>query len=119
MLVVTLVLAGVGFALLIVALTTGSLIWAWACIAICVAGAVLLLVSALTSRKSPASRASTGVWPVISTIRSPKRHTTTPNRPSTTHSHSAMRTERRTSRTEWRRRPISAAISFASGVSMA
>lgn len=52
MLVVTLVLAGVGFALLIVALTTGSLIWAWACIAICVAGAVLLLVSALTSRKA-------------------------------------------------------------------
>jgi len=51
-LVVTLVLAGVGFALLIVALTTGSLIWAWACIAICVAGAVLLLVSALTSRKA-------------------------------------------------------------------
>ena len=52
MLVVTLVLAGVGFALLIVALTTGSLIWAWACIAMCVAGAVLLLVSALTSRKA-------------------------------------------------------------------
>ncbi|MER2239937.1 hypothetical protein [Rhodococcus sp. (in: high G+C Gram-positive bacteria)] len=52
MLVVTLVLAGVGFALLIVALTTGSLIWAWACIAICVSGAVLQLVSALTSRKA-------------------------------------------------------------------
>ncbi|MGC0364460.1 polyferredoxin [Rhodococcus sp. 27YEA15] len=46
MLVLTLVLAGVGFALLVVALTTGSVIWAWACIGVCIIGAVLLLVSA-------------------------------------------------------------------------
>lgn len=51
MLVVTLGLAAVGFALLITALTTGSVIWAWACIVVCVLGAVLLLVSALAMRE--------------------------------------------------------------------
>lgn len=51
MLVLTLVLAAVGFALLIAALTTGSVIWAWGCILVCVLGAVLLLVSALSMGK--------------------------------------------------------------------
>ncbi|MFI6165793.1 hypothetical protein ACIBCN_03300 [Nocardia sp. NPDC051052] len=51
MLVLTLVLAAVGFALLVAALTTGSVIWAWGCILVCVLGAVLLLVSALSMRK--------------------------------------------------------------------
>lgn len=52
MLVLTLVLAAIGFALLVTALTTGSVIWAWGCIAVCVIGAVLLLVSALSMRDS-------------------------------------------------------------------
>ncbi len=47
MLVLTLAMAGVGFALLVLALTTGSVAWAWGCIAVCVVGAVLLLVSSL------------------------------------------------------------------------
>jgi hypothetical protein len=50
MLVLTLVLAAIGFALLVAALTTGSVIWAWGCIVICVIGAVLLLASALSIR---------------------------------------------------------------------
>ncbi|NKY52845.1 hypothetical protein [Nocardia vermiculata] len=50
MLVVTLVLAAVGFALLVAALTTGSVIWAWGCIVVCVIGAVVLLVSVLATR---------------------------------------------------------------------
>ncbi|WP_067547504.1 hypothetical protein [Nocardia crassostreae] len=50
MLVVTLVLAAIGFGLLVTALTTGSVIWAWGCILVCVIGAVLLLVSALSMR---------------------------------------------------------------------
>lgn len=52
MLVMTLVLAAAGFALLVIALMTGSVVWAWGCIAVCVAGAVLLLVSALAGRKA-------------------------------------------------------------------
>ena len=48
----TLVLAAVGFALLVIALMTGSVLWAWGCIVACVAGAVLLLVSALAGRKA-------------------------------------------------------------------
>jgi len=51
MLVLTLVLAAVGFALLVTALTTGSVLWAWGCIVVCVIGAVLLLVSALSTRR--------------------------------------------------------------------
>ncbi|MBV6758908.1 hypothetical protein [Rhodococcus opacus] len=54
MLVVTLALAAVGFALLVVALMTGSVVWAWGCIVVCVAGAVLLLVSALAGKKAAA-----------------------------------------------------------------
>ena len=50
MLVLTLVLAAIGFALLVTALTTGSVIWAWGCIVVCVIGAVVLLVSALAIR---------------------------------------------------------------------
>ncbi|WP_429415744.1 hypothetical protein [Nocardia sp. GAS34] len=52
MLVLTLVLAAIGFALLVAALTTGSVVWAWGCIVVCVIGAVLLLVSALSLRDS-------------------------------------------------------------------
>lgn len=52
MLVVTLVLAAVGFGLLVIALMTGSVLWAWGCIAVCVVGAVLLLASALGGRSS-------------------------------------------------------------------
>ncbi|APE38159.1 hypothetical protein BOX37_09120 [Nocardia mangyaensis] len=47
MLVLTLVLAAIGFGLLVAALATGSVLWAWGCILVCVIGAVLLLVSAL------------------------------------------------------------------------
>ncbi|MCZ4078779.1 hypothetical protein O1W68_12560 [Rhodococcus sp. H36-A4] len=53
MLVLTLCAAAVGFALLVIALMTGSVIWAWGCIGVCVVGAVLLLVGALAGRKSP------------------------------------------------------------------
>ncbi|WP_016932848.1 hypothetical protein [Rhodococcus sp. R1101] len=52
MLVVTLVLAAVGFGLLVIALMTGSVVWAWGCIAVCVVGAVILLASALGGRSS-------------------------------------------------------------------
>lgn len=48
MLVLTLVLAAIGFVLLVASLITGSVVWAWGCIAVCVTGAVLLLVSALS-----------------------------------------------------------------------
>ena len=47
MLVLTLAMAAVGFALLVLALMTGSVVWAWGCIVVCVVGAVLLLVSSL------------------------------------------------------------------------
>ncbi|MEE2033501.1 hypothetical protein [Rhodococcus chondri] len=56
MLVATLVLAAIGFGLLVIALMTGSVIWAWGCIAVCVVGAVLLLTSALGGRTVPADR---------------------------------------------------------------
>ncbi|MFD4462171.1 hypothetical protein [Nocardia sp. NPDC058480] len=51
MLVLTLVLAAIGFGLLVAALATGSVVWAWGCILICVVGAASLLVSALSARK--------------------------------------------------------------------
>jgi hypothetical protein len=54
-LVLTLAMAAVGFALLVVALMTGSVAWAWGCIVVCVIGAVLLLVSSL---RGPAPAAS-------------------------------------------------------------
>ncbi|WP_430333012.1 hypothetical protein [Rhodococcus sp. ACT016] len=63
MLVMTLVLAAVGFTLLVIALMTGSVVWAWGCIAICVAGAVLLLVSALASRRAAPSADSGSAAP--------------------------------------------------------
>lgn len=50
MLVLTLVLAAIGFGLLVAALATGSVVWAWGCIVICVVGAGSLLVSALATR---------------------------------------------------------------------
>ncbi|MGW5383697.1 hypothetical protein [Nocardia sp. NPDC003963] len=50
MLVLTLALAAIGLALLIVSLATGSVMWAWGCILVCVIGAVVLLVSALSMR---------------------------------------------------------------------
>ncbi|AOW94709.1 hypothetical protein BFN03_09460 [Rhodococcus sp. WMMA185] len=56
----TLALAAVGFSLLVVALTTGSVIWAWGCIVVCVAGAVLLLVSALSDKKAVDSNGQEG-----------------------------------------------------------
>ncbi|RMI29135.1 hypothetical protein [Nocardia stercoris] len=51
MLVSTLVLAAIGFVLLVAAVTTGSVLWAWGCIVVCVIGALLLLVSALSTRE--------------------------------------------------------------------
>ncbi len=51
MLVLTLVLAAIGFGLLVAALATGSVVWAWGCIVICVVGAASLLVSALATGK--------------------------------------------------------------------
>ena len=50
MLVLTLALAAIGLILLIMSLATGSVVWAWGCIAICGLGAVVLLVSALSVR---------------------------------------------------------------------
>jgi len=49
-LLLTLVLAALGFALLVLALTTGSVVWAWGCIIACVIGAMVLLASALSNR---------------------------------------------------------------------
>ncbi len=51
--VLTLALAAAGFALLVTALITGSVIWAWGCIVVCVIGAILLLASALSVRRTP------------------------------------------------------------------
>ncbi|MEV4632946.1 hypothetical protein AB0J79_06825 [Rhodococcus coprophilus] len=59
MLVVTLMLAAIGFGLLVIALITGSVAWAWGCIAVCVIGAVLLLASALGARNAPAGEGAT------------------------------------------------------------
>ncbi|MFI8565049.1 hypothetical protein ACIGGF_00600 [Rhodococcus sp. NPDC078407] len=53
MLVLTLGAAAIGFGFLILALMTGSVVWAWACIVVCVLGAILLLVGALTGRRPP------------------------------------------------------------------
>lgn len=60
MLVVTLVLAAIGFGLLVIALMTGSVAWAWGCIAVCVVGAVLLLMSALGARGPAAGDGASG-----------------------------------------------------------
>ncbi|WP_169914803.1 hypothetical protein [Rhodococcoides yunnanense] len=53
MLVLTLCAAAVGFGLLVIALMTGSVVWAWGCIAVCVVGAVLLLAGALKQKSPP------------------------------------------------------------------
>lgn len=60
MLVLTLAMAAVGFALLVIALMTGSVAWAWGCIVVCVIGAVLLLVSSLRRTPPPGSEAGPG-----------------------------------------------------------
>lgn len=63
MLVLTLAMAAVGFALLVVALMTGSVAWAWGCIVVCVAGAVLLLVSSLRGTPPPEVENGSGAGP--------------------------------------------------------
>ncbi|MFH5210809.1 hypothetical protein ACHIPZ_21770 [Antrihabitans sp. NCIMB 15449] len=73
MLVLTLVLAAVGFGLLIVSLVTGSVVWAWGCIAACVVGALLLLASALTTRSSADGTVSSGAGAVDLTKPAPDR----------------------------------------------
>ncbi|NMN94902.1 hypothetical protein [Antrihabitans stalactiti] len=61
MLVLTLVLAAVGFGMLVVSLMTGSVLWAWLCIVACVIGAVLLLASGLSARNRPVERGERSV----------------------------------------------------------
>ena len=61
MLVLTLVLAAVGFGMLVVSLMTGSVLWAWLCIVACVIGAVLLLASGLSTRNRPVERGERSV----------------------------------------------------------
>lgn len=51
MLILTLGAAAVGFVFLVLALMTGSVLWAWACIVVCLIGALLLLAGALTGRR--------------------------------------------------------------------
>lgn len=53
MLVLTLALAALGFALLVIALMTGDVIWAWGCIVACGIGALVLMASALSVRGKP------------------------------------------------------------------
>ena len=60
MLVVTLVLAAVGFGMLVVSLMTGSVLWAWLCIGACVIGAVVLLASGLSARSRPVAQGDGG-----------------------------------------------------------
>ncbi|MBJ8343197.1 hypothetical protein [Antrihabitans sp. YC2-6] len=67
MLVLTLALAAVGFALLVIALMTGSVVWAWGCILACAIGACVLLGSALTGRTR-----SDGVAPNVDEADAPK-----------------------------------------------
>lgn len=52
MVVLVLVLAGLGFVLLITALITGQTLFAWACIVACIVGALVLLFTTLTSSRS-------------------------------------------------------------------
>lgn len=63
MLVVTLLLAAIGFGLLVIALMTGSVVWAWLCIAACIVGAVVLLSSVLLSRGAPGDREPSAMRP--------------------------------------------------------
>nr|WP_206037946.1 hypothetical protein [Rhodococcus sp. HNM0569] len=58
--VVTLALAAIGFVLLVVALTTGSVVWAWGCIGVCIVGALILLASALSGKRAPQDDAGGG-----------------------------------------------------------
>ena len=59
MLVLTLGAAAIGFGFLVIALMTGSVVWAWACIAVCIVGAVLLLVGVMQDLLAGAPM---GVW---------------------------------------------------------
>ena len=63
MLVLTLLLAAVGFALLVIALVSGSVVWAWVCITVCIVGALLLLASALSGRDRGAANSAFGAGP--------------------------------------------------------
>jgi hypothetical protein len=72
-----------------------------------------IIAHMITRRNPPAISAMRGSCPVTSMISRPNQHTPMPVRPQTTDSHSAMRALRRTSRTAWRRRPSSVAISAA------
>jgi hypothetical protein len=75
-LVVTLVLAAIGFGLLVIALMTGSIAWAWGCIAVCVVGGVILLASSLTSRDSapPEQRTRRRATPSARHMRGDEQH---------------------------------------------
>lgn len=53
MVVLVLVMAGLGFVLLIASLITGQTLFAWACIVACIVGAVVLLVGTLPARGVP------------------------------------------------------------------
>lgn len=55
MIIWALLLAALGFGLLVYALLAGSVLWAWACIAACVGGGVLLVVGALRRNREPKS----------------------------------------------------------------
>ncbi|MGL4306940.1 MAG: hypothetical protein ACRCSF_12410 [Mycobacteriaceae bacterium] len=50
MLVLALAFAGVAFALLVSALVTGDVLWAWSCIAVSLVGVVLLFADILSGR---------------------------------------------------------------------
>ncbi|MDG3013460.1 hypothetical protein [Speluncibacter jeojiensis] len=52
MLVVALAVTAIGFILLVVALVTGSVWFAWACIAVCIVGFILLIIDVLSNRRS-------------------------------------------------------------------
>lgn len=54
MLVVALAVTAIGFILLVVALVTGSVWFAWACIGVCIVGFILLIIDVLSNRRSGA-----------------------------------------------------------------
>lgn len=60
MVVLVLVLAGLGFLLLITALITGQTLFAWACILACIVGALVLLLTTLTSSRASSADRSEG-----------------------------------------------------------
>ncbi|WP_066906970.1 hypothetical protein [Millisia brevis] len=60
MVVLVLVLAGLGFVLLITALITGQTLFAWACIVACIVGALVLLFTTLMSSRSASAEQVAG-----------------------------------------------------------